>query len=133
MIKLLIVDDEPAVRRGLQLRLAAEPDVRVVGEAANGEAALRLAQTVRPNVVLMDLQMSGMGGIAATKALRAIAPDTAVIILTIHDDVATKADARAAGAAAFISKRGIPDELLAVIRQAVGRPAVTPPPEETAS
>ena len=131
MIKLLIVDDEPAVRRGLQMRLAAEPDVSVVGETADGEAALRLAQTLHPNVVLMDIQMTGMDGITATKALHAILPDIAVIILTIHDDAATQACAMAAGAAAFISKRGIPDELPAVIRQMACQPAVHAPSDTT--
>lgn len=131
MIKLLIADDEPAVRRGLQMRLAAEPDVSVVGEAADGEAVLRLAQTLHPNVVLMDIQLAGMDGITATKALRALSPDTAVIILTIHDDANTQACAKAAGATAFVSKRGIPDELPDVIRQAARRPAAAPSPNRT--
>src|SRR5512137_2901023 len=90
MIRLLIVDDQPAVRRGLQMRLAVEPDLSVVGEAADGEAALALAQEVCPDVVLMDVEMPHMDGIAAANALRRICPDISVIMLSIHDDADTR-------------------------------------------
>jgi len=99
------------------MRFASELDVVVVGEATSSEEALALVETLRPDVVLMDIALPRMDGIAATQALRAISPGAAVIILTIHDDEATKARARAAGAAAFITKSGVNDGLLAAIRQ----------------
>ncbi len=121
MIKLLIVDDEPAVRKGLRMRLAAEQGFVVVGEAADGESALVLAQALQPDVVLMDLEMPHMDGIAATEALRATHACAAVILLSIYDDDATRARAAAAGATAFIPKRAEMGELLATIRQSVKR------------
>jgi DNA-binding NarL/FixJ family response regulator len=121
MIKLLIVDDQPSVRTGLHMCLAAEPDFTVVGEAADGEAALDLARTLSPDVVLMDVEMPHMGGIETADMLRKICPRTAVIMLSIHDDAQTRARAEKAGAAAFVPKSVPTDMLLATIRQAVAR------------
>lgn len=117
MIRLLIVDDQPAVRQGLRMRLAAEPDLEVVGEAADGEVALSSVQALCPDVVLMDVEMPHMDGIAATGALRKLCPSTAVIMLSIHDDARTRAQAENAGAAAFVGKSLPTDMLLATIRQ----------------
>jgi len=127
IIEILLVDDEPAVRRGLRMRLAAEPDLRVVGEAADGEAALCLAQTLRPDVVVMDVEMPKMNGIAATQALHAVCPHTAVILLTIHDDADLRARAEAAGVAAFVTKRARSDELLSAVRRACAASNANPP------
>lgn len=121
MIRLLLVDDEPAILKGLRMRLAAEPDVTVIGEAADGETALVLAPTLLPDVVLMDFEMPRMDGIATTEALHTICPKAAVIILTIRDDAAAQACAEDAGVSAFITKRGSMDELLAAIRQTAGK------------
>ncbi len=118
MIRVLLVDDQPAVRRGLGLRFQLEPDLEVVGEASTGREALALAQTLTPDVVLMDIAMPEMDGIAATAALRRVVPQSAVVILSIHDDAQTRARAQEAGAVAFVEKRGATDSLLAVIRQA---------------
>ena len=118
MIRLLIVDDQPAVRKGLHMRLAAESDLLVVGEAPDGEIALDLAQTLFPDVVLMDVEMPHMDGITATNALHSICPNTLVIILSIHDDARTRERAEHAGAAAFIPKSMPANMLLAAIRQA---------------
>jgi DNA-binding NarL/FixJ family response regulator len=119
MIKLLLVDDEPAVRKGLRMRLAAEPDLEIVGEAADGQAALALAEKLNPDVILMDIAMTPMNGITTTQALHALCPHIAVIILSIHDDALTQERAEKAGAVAFVPKRVPTDMLLATIRQAV--------------
>lgn len=122
MITLLVVDDQPAVRAGLRMRLALEPDMSVVGEAEDGEAAVRRAAELRPNVVLMDIEMPGMDGLAATAALRDVQPQTAVVILSLYDSAVMRARAASAGAAAFIAKHEPGEALVEVIRQA-GRPA----------
>ena len=121
MIRLLLVDDQPTVRRGLGLRFHLEPDLEVVGEASTGREALALAQTLTPDVVLMDIQMPEMDGIEATAALRRMVPQSAVVILSLHDDAQTRAQAQAAGAVAFVEKRGATQTLLAAIRQAAAQ------------
>jgi DNA-binding NarL/FixJ family response regulator len=118
MIRLLLVDDQPAVRRGLGMRLRMEPDIQIVGEASTGKEALTLAQTLFPDVVLMDVEMPDMDGIETTTVLRATVTQSTVVILSIHDDQPTRARAQAAGAVAFVEKRGRTEELLAAIRQA---------------
>ena len=118
MIRLLLVDDQPAVRRGLGIRLHLEPDIQIVGEASTGREALSKVQALTPDVVLMDVEMPEMNGIEATAALRAAASTSAVVILSIHDDPQTRGRAQAAGAVAFVEKRGATDSLLAAIRQA---------------
>jgi DNA-binding NarL/FixJ family response regulator len=117
MIRVLLVDDQLSVRIGLRMRLALEPDVVIVGEAGDGEAALSLAQTLHPDVIVMDVQMPRMDGLAATAALRTVAPESNVVILSLYDDAITRARAQAAGASAFIQKHGEIDMLLSVIRQ----------------
>ena len=118
MIRLLLVDDQPAVRRGLGMRLVLEPDILVVGEAGTAREALTLAQTLSPDVVLMDVEMPEMNGIEATAALRSAVSRSAIVILSIHDDMLTRRRAQAAGAVAFVEKRGTIENLLAAIRQA---------------
>jgi DNA-binding NarL/FixJ family response regulator len=117
MIKLLLVDDQPIVRRGLRMRLMLEPDITVVGEASSGEQALVLVESLAPDIVLMDVEMPAMDGIAATAAMRASTSQSAVVMMSIHDDDHTRARARAAGAAAFVEKSGTLEVLLATIRQ----------------
>lgn len=118
MIRLLLVDDQPTVRRGLELRLHLEPDIQIIGEASSGKEALCMAQALTPDVVLMDVEMPEMDGIEATAALRKADSLSAVIILSIHDDAQTRERAQSAGAFAFVEKRGATDSLLATIRQA---------------
>ena len=121
MIRVLLVDDQPVVRRGLRVRFRLEPDMQVVGEASTGREALTLAQTLTPDVVLLDIEMPDMDGIEATTALLAVVPQSAVVILSIHTDRQTRMRARAAGAVAFVEKRGTTDTLLSAIRQAAGQ------------
>ncbi len=118
MITVLLVDDQPAIRQGLRLRLTVEPDLQVVGEAGDTMTALALIQEQHPNVVVMDVEMFPVDGILATSRIRQVAPATAVVIHTLNDDPATRARAQACGAAAFILKHEAGNGLLEAIRQA---------------
>jgi DNA-binding NarL/FixJ family response regulator len=115
-IRLLLVDDESRVRRGLRMRLALEPDLEVVGEANDGRAAVVMAAELAPTVVLMDVEMPVLDGIGATQEIRRGQPEAVVIVLSMHDDATTVARASEAGAAAFVAKHRIDDELLDAIR-----------------
>ena len=121
MIRVLLVDDQAIVRRGLRVRFHLEPDLEVVGEASTGTEALTLAQTLSPDVVLMDIEMPEMDGIEATAALRRVVPHSAVVILSIYDDAQTRRRAQTAGAVACVEKRGATDTLLSAIRLAAGQ------------
>jgi pilus assembly protein CpaE len=118
MIRLVLVDDQSTVRQGLKMRLLLEPDITVVGEASSGKEALVLVQQLRPDVVLMDIEMPEMDGITATTALHDIVPQSVTVMLSIHSDNVTRARARTAGAKAFVEKLGSTEELLSAIRQA---------------
>ena len=121
MIRVLLVDDQAVVRRVLRTRFFLEPDLQVVGEASTGREALTLAQTLSPDVVLMDIAMPGMDGIEATVAMHRKVPQSAVIILSISDDRQTREQAQAAGVVAFVEKRGATEKLLSAIRLAFGQ------------
>ncbi len=99
------------------MRFALEPDLVVVGEAENGEEALVILPRVKPNIVLMDVALPGMDGIAATQTLRDRMPGTSVVMLTLHDDSLTRIQAVAAGAAAVVGKHENEDTLLETIRR----------------
>lgn len=119
MIRVLIVDDQRLVRTGLRMLCESADDIEVVGEAADGAEALRMAATVRPDVVLMDLRMPGMDGVAATAELRRAAQPPKVLVLTTFDDDAHLYPALAAGAAGFLVKDTDPADLLAAVRRVV--------------
>jgi DNA-binding NarL/FixJ family response regulator len=118
MIRVLLVDDQAVVRHALRARFHLEPDLQVIGEASIGREALTLAQTLSPDVVLMDIEMSEMDGIEATATLRRVVPQCAIVILSIYNDAQTRERAQAAGAVAFVEKRGVTDSLLSAIRLA---------------
>ncbi|MDQ3547754.1 MAG: response regulator transcription factor [Chloroflexota bacterium] len=118
VIRLLLVDDQPQVRRGLAMRLALEPDVEVVGEAGDAESAIALARSLQPDVIIMDVELPGMDGIDCTRSLCAALPRTAIVMLSLHDDHGTVARAKAAGAAAFVAKHRMEGPLLTAIRDA---------------
>jgi DNA-binding NarL/FixJ family response regulator len=118
-IRVLLVDDQAAVRYGLRMRLGLEAELSVVGEAGNGAEALELAQELTPDVVVMDVEMTEMDGITATERLLARLPQVKVIVLSIYGDPETRARARAAGAMAFVEKRGAVEGLLEEIRHVV--------------
>jgi DNA-binding NarL/FixJ family response regulator len=116
VIRLLIVDDQALVRMGFRMLLEAEPDIVVVGEAANGVDALRLAEEARPDVVLMDVRMPGLDGIATTSRLLEVSPESRVIILTTFDLDEYAFGGLRAGASGFLVKDTRPAELLAAVR-----------------
>lgn len=116
-VRVLIVDDGPTIRRGLRMLLALEPDLEIVGEAASGAEAVRAVGALRPDVVLLDIELPDKDGVAATAAVRAAIPGTAVIVQSLHEDGPTRARALAAGAAAFVGKGTGEAELLTAIRR----------------
>jgi DNA-binding NarL/FixJ family response regulator len=117
-IRVLLVDDHPLVRTGLSTLLTAAADITVVGEAADGAQAVRLNADDPADVVLMDLSMPVLDGVAATRLLRADQPDTRVVVLSSFSDSARVRDAIAAGAVGYVLKDSSPDELLAAVRAA---------------
>ncbi len=127
MLKILIVDDHQVVRRGLQMTIDAEKDMRVVGEAANGAQVLALIQKHKPDVVLMDLQMPEMNGVDALKQIRPAYPNLPILILTTFTDDAHVYAALRAGASGFLLKEMSGDDLVAAIRGAAqGKPQLHP-------
>jgi two-component system, NarL family, response regulator DesR len=117
-IRLLLVDDQPAVQRDLKMRFTLEPDLEVIGEAGGVAEAISLARALRPDVVLLDVEMQGTDGISNIAALRQAAPHSVVVIFTLYDDAATRARVREVGAAAFVAKHQTEETLLAAIRRA---------------
>lgn len=118
MIRVLVVDDHRLVRAGLVTLLQAASDVEIAGEAADGRQALEAARAHRPDVVLMDLSMPVLDGVAATGQVCAELPDTRVIALTSFSDRQRVTDVLAAGAVGYLLKDCAPDELLTAIRAA---------------
>ena len=120
-IRLLLVDDEARVRQGLRMCMAGEPDFEVIGEAAEGEAAVALAGQLQPDVVVLDVHMPGLDGIEATRELTVSEPSVRVVILSLQDDTGTRREAMASGAAAFVGKQEGIARLFEAIRQVAGR------------
>ena len=117
-IRVLITDDHGVVRQGLRMYLGLDPELEVVGEAANGEEALRMARELRPDVVLMDLLMPVMDGIAATGMIRAELPEVEVIALTSVLEDASVSGAVRAGAIGYLLKNTEADDLGRAIKAA---------------
>ena len=115
--RIVIVDDEPSIRRGLQIRLDTEPDLQVVGTTATGAQAIELVRDLRPDLVLMDVRLPAMDGFAATTARRRACPAIPVVLLTLYDDVAARHKAAQVGAAAFVSKHEGDAALLRAVRE----------------
>src|SRR5437868_7619516 len=117
-IKILLVDDQPLFREGLRTLLSVQPDFEVVGEAGNGEEALKLVRSLLPSVVLMDLQMPVLDGVAATRRLKAEQPQCRVIVLTTFDDDEMVFDGLRAGAVGYLLKDAPSEKLAEAIRLA---------------
>ena len=120
MIRVLLVDDQSSVRQGLRMRLALEPDITIVGEADEGVAAVHLASLRQPDVVVLDLEMSGMDGLRAIEALRAVIPNAAIVVLSMHDNAVTRRRVIEAGANLFVGKHEESERLPCSIREAAG-------------
>ena len=117
-ITILVVDDQALFREGLRTLLSVQPDFEVIGEAANGEEAVREANKKRPAVVLMDLQMPVLDGVAATRQLRSAQPDSKVIVLTTFDDDDYVFEGLRAGAVGYLLKDAPSEKLVEAIRAA---------------
>jgi DNA-binding NarL/FixJ family response regulator len=126
-LRIVLADDHPVVRAGLRALIGTIDDLEVVGEADDGEAAVREVQLLRPDVVLMDVRMPGVDGVEATRRIRAVAPDTAVLVLTMYDDDATVFTAMQAGARGYLLKGAEQDEITAAIRAVVAGQAIFGP------
>jgi DNA-binding NarL/FixJ family response regulator len=115
-INVLIADDHPVVREGLAAMLSREPDIHVVGEARDGQEAVERADALRPDIVLMDLQMPRLGGVEAIKQIRASHPDIQLIVLTTYGDDDSIFQGIAAGARGYLLKDAPRDELFRAVR-----------------
>jgi DNA-binding NarL/FixJ family response regulator len=127
-VRVLLADDHPVVRAGVAGMLAVEPDIEVVGEARNGAEALEAARALRPDVVLMDLRMPEMDGVAATTAICAELPDIHVLVLTTYDTDRDIVRAVAAGATGYLLKDAPLADLADAVRAAARGETVLAPP-----
>ncbi len=118
-LHILIADDHPLFRKGMRALLASLPDIEVVGEAATGDEAITLAATLQPDVILMDLQMPGGGGLAATRQIVQTSPHIRVLVVTLFEDDDSVFTALRAGARGYVLKDVDEAEMLRAI-QAVG-------------
>lgn len=128
MIEIMVVDDHPVVRAGLVGLLTSQPDFKVVGEAANGQEALSLLETLTPNVVLMDLRMPQMDGVSAIRQIRAKTTKVQVLVLTTYDTDSEIVRAVEAGATGYLMKDVPREELFRAVRLCAKGEAVLSPP-----
>jgi DNA-binding NarL/FixJ family response regulator len=115
-IRVLIADDHALVREGLRAVLGSEPDMEVVGEAATGEEVVERAIEIRPDVILMDIQMPGLNGIEATRRILEVDPHVGVVVLTMFEDDDSVFSAMRAGARGYVLKGAPPSQILKVLR-----------------
>ncbi len=126
-IRCVVADDHALVRAGLVALLAREPDVRVVGEAGDGPSAVRVAAESRPNVLLIDLALPGLPGLEVIRQVRALAPELAVVVVSVHKGEEFVFEALRAGASGYVVKEDAAGELPAAIRTAAdGRVYLSP-------
>ncbi|MEW6405378.1 MAG: response regulator transcription factor [Chloroflexota bacterium] len=120
-IRLLLAEDHTIVRKGLRALLEEHAAVEVVAEAEDGREAVRLAEALHPDVVLMDVRMQGMNGLTTTDCLKRTLPGVSVIILSQYDLEEYRRAAEASGASAYMVKKALAEELLAVIASVIGK------------
>ena len=126
-ISVLLVDDHTLVRLGFRRLLEDAPDVRVVGEAKDGEEAVRLAQELRPRVIVMDCALPGVSGLVATKKILEKLPDTGVLMLSMHSEDTLVKQAMQAGARGYILKSAVDLELVTAVRNVAAGQTVLDP------
>ncbi|CAA9385225.1 MAG: Two-component transcriptional response regulator, LuxR family [uncultured Rubrobacteraceae bacterium] len=119
-IRVLVAEDHAGFRHGLVALLASDPGVEVVGEAEDGRAAVAMAVGLLPDVVLMDVQMPGLNGIEATRAVLAQAPRVGVLVLTMFEDDDSIVSAMRAGARGYVLKSAAPSEVMGILRSVAG-------------
>ena len=117
MIRVLVVDDHALVRSGLRRLLDAEPDITVENEAGSAEEAVRMARLEKPDVVLLDITMPGRSGLEVAAEIKQAAPDTAILVLSMHDDSAYVREAFVQGASGYLLKEAAGEELLTAVRE----------------
>ena len=117
-IKIYLVDDHSVIRYGLRMLLGGDKNVEIIGEAASASEALNAMAELKPDVVLMDISLPDLSGIEATREIKRLWPDTAVVALTIHEDEEYFFKMLDAGASGYVPKRAAPEELLTAIHAA---------------
>jgi len=119
-LRILLADDHVTVRHGLKLLIDSQPDMTVVAEASDGNAAIASAFAVKPDVIVIDISMPGMNGLAATRKLKQLKSDVAIVTLTRHADDSYLQELLRAGVSGYVLKQSAPTELLQAIRAAAG-------------
>jgi DNA-binding NarL/FixJ family response regulator len=114
--RVLVADDHATVRQGLKLLIDSQPDMQVVGEAADGDGAVRQAEALQPDIVVMDISMPGTNGLLAARLLKQVQPAVAIVVLTRHEDDAYLEELFRAGASGYVLKQSAPTEFLQAIR-----------------
>jgi len=117
-LRILLADDHVTVRHGLKLLIDSQADMKVISEVSDGNAAMQNALALKPDVIVMDISMPGMNGLAATRALKQKQPNVAIVTLTRHGDDAYVQELLRAGVAGYVLKQSAPAELLQAIRAA---------------
>lgn len=120
-IRVYVLDDDSHARPGIRMRLRLEPDIDVIGAPGPCAVAIDAAVAAGPDVVVIDLQCVGVDGIAAARALRERAPESAIVMLSMHDGQCLREAAASAGVSAFVAKHDVDSALLDAIRDAAGR------------
>jgi DNA-binding NarL/FixJ family response regulator len=115
-IRILLADDHTLVRKGFRLILSQEADLEVVGEASNGQEAVELAQRLTPDIVVLDVAMPDMNGVAATRAILDVHPECRVLMLSMHGDAVYVRESLRAGARGYLLKEAIDQDLLTAVR-----------------
>jgi two-component system response regulator NreC len=127
-ISIIVADDHPVVRRGMQNLLESEPDFSIVGVAADGLEAIRLTERLKPNVLILDLMMPGLSGLEALRIVREQSPRTRIVILSMYSSTAFVAQALQNGAIGYVLKRCTEENLVLAVREAAaGRRFLSPP------
>jgi two-component system, NarL family, response regulator NreC len=127
-ISIILADDHPVVRRGMQTLLEAEPDFSVIGETGDGSECVRLVEKLQPDVLILDLMMPGLSGLEALRIIRKRSPRTRVVVLSMHDTNAFVAEALKNGATGYVLKGGDEEHLVRAVQEAAdGRRFLSPP------